>query len=345
MKNTLAAQKRTPSAYSALWIGILFSLAFTGLIALAGSRLESIPLLPDTGAAWYYWQLPNPTFWTRATAWTFYLLHQFAIWGVIYYAQTRVKRYTSGLHRVNLVALGLNAFFILLHFAQTHIWYDGLAQDVSIFSSQGSVVVLLVWVLLMENNRRGMFFGKKLPLSKRVVDFAKKYHGYFFAWAIIYTFWYHPMVNTSGHLIGFFYMFLLMLQGSLFFTRVHVNRWWMVVQEVTVAVHGTLVAVMQGNGLWPMFAFGFLGIFVITQMYGLRLPAWSRALAIVAYLAAAAWVYSGLGWSRLNEIVRIPVIEYLSVLVLAGLIGLGLFIARRFRTEVPAMIREIPQTE
>jgi hypothetical protein len=52
-----------------------------------------------------------------------------------------------------------------------------------------------------------------------------------------------------------------------------------------------------------------------------------------------------LGWSRLNEIVRIPVIEYLSVLVLAGLIGLGLFIARRFRTEVPAMIREIPQTE
>jgi hypothetical protein len=234
---------------------------------------------------------------------------------------------------------------MLLHFVQTHLWYDGLAQDVSIFSSQGSVVVLLVWVLLMENNRRGMFFGRKLPLSKRVVDFAKKYHGYFFAWAIIYTFWYHPMVNTSGHLIGFFYMFLLMLQGSLFFTRVHVNRWWMVVQEVTVAVHGTLVAVMQGNGLWPMFAFGFLGIFVITQMYGLRLPAWSRAAAIIAYLAAAAWVYSGLGWSRLNEIVRIPVIEYLSVLILAGLIGLGLFIARKLSKQVPARIREIPQID
>jgi len=123
-------------------------------------------------------------------------------------------------------ALAASAFFILLHFVQTHIWYDGLAQDVSIFSSQGSVIVLLVWVLLMENNRRGMFFGKKLPIKQEIIRFARKYHGYFFAWATIYTFWYHPMVNTSGHLIGFLYMFLLMLQGSLFFTRIHTNRWW-----------------------------------------------------------------------------------------------------------------------
>jgi hypothetical protein len=28
------------------------------------------------------------------------------------------------------------------------------------------------------------------------------------------------MENTWGHLVGFFYMFLLMLQGSLFFTRI-----------------------------------------------------------------------------------------------------------------------------
>lgn len=332
MTKPVSEQTKNPSAYSALWIGIFFSLAFTALIFWAGERLESISLLPDTGAAWYYWQLPNPTFWSRATAWGFYLLHQFAIWGLIYYAQTRVNRYTSGLHRVNLLALGLNALFILVHFAQSHIWYDGLAQDVSIFSSQGSVIVLLVWVLLMENSRRGMFFGKKLPLSKRISEFAKKYHGYFFAWATIYTFWYHPMVNTPGHLVGFFYMFLLLLQGSLFFTRVHVNRWWMIVQEVTVAVHGTLVAVMQGNDLWPMFAFGFGGIFVITQMYGLRLSKWGRAAILAAYVGAAVWVYNGLGWSRLNEIIRIPLIEYLSVLVLAGLIGIGLWVWRSLAT-------------
>ena len=315
----------------ALWGGILFSLLFTALIAWAGQRLESIELLPDFGVAWYYWRLPHPTVWTRLSVWSLYLLHQIAIWGLIYYAQTRVKTYTRGLHPVNLAALGVNALFVLLHFVQTHIFYDGLAQDVSIFSSQGSVILMLVWILLMENSRRGMFFGKKAPISKSILDFARRYHGYVFAWAIIYTFWYHPMVSTVGHLWGFFYTFLLMLQGSLFFTRTHLNRWWMVTQELLVAVHGTLVAVMQGNGIWPMFLFGFAGIFVITQMHGLRLSLRSRGLILAGYIAGVLWVYSGRGWASLNEIVRIPVIEYLAVLVLALLMGGGLWIYRRLR--------------
>ena len=131
-----------------------------------------------------------------------------------YYAQTRVKKYSTGLHPVNLIALGANVFFILLHFVQTQIWYDGLAQDVSIFSSQGSVILMLVAILLMENKRRGLFWGKKVPLGKRVLSFVRKYHGYLFAWATVYTFWYHPMENTVGHLIGFFYMFLLLIAGQ-----------------------------------------------------------------------------------------------------------------------------------
>lgn len=156
------------------------------------------PHLPDQGAAWYYWKLAQPTFWSRVTAWGFYLLHQVTVWGLIYFAQTRVRRYSTGLHPVNIATLAANAFFILLHFVQTHIWYDGLAQDVSIFSSQGSVIVLLVWVLVMENSRRGMSFGKKVPIGKEIIRAARKYHGYFFAWVAIYTFWYHPMENTSG---------------------------------------------------------------------------------------------------------------------------------------------------
>ncbi len=237
-----------------LWGGILFSLIFTGIIWLAGQRLESIPLLPDEGPAWYLWKLPTPTFWTRATAWGFYLLHQFVIWGLIYRAQVQKARYTTTLHGFNVAALAANAFFVLLHFAQTHIWYDGLAQDTPIWSSQGSVIVMLVTILLMESKRRGLFFGKKLSFLKASAEFWRKYHGYVFAWAIIYTFWFHPMVATSGHLIGFLYMFLLMLQGSLFLTRVHVNRWWTFAQEAMVLVHGTLVALAQGNGLWPMRA-------------------------------------------------------------------------------------------
>ncbi len=320
-------------AQIALWGGILFSALFVALIWWAGKRLDAVQLLPDQGVAWYYWKLPEPTFWTRLTSWGFYALHQVTLWGLIYYAQTRVKKYTTGLHPVNLWALAANAFFLVLHFVQTHIWYDGIAQDVSIFSSQGSVILMLVAILLMENQRRGLFWGKKVPLGKRVMSFVRKYHGYVFAWATVYTFWYHPMVNTTGHLIGFFYMFLLLLQGSLFLTRIHTNKYWMVVQEVTVAIHGTLVAVMQGNGIWPMFAFGFAGIFILTQMHGLGWRAWVRWLVAGLYVAAALVIYSSRGWVQLNEIVRIPVIEYVLVFVLAGLVALGIWIADRFRKQ------------
>ena len=325
-----------------VWIGIMLSAVFTGVIWWAGQRLHSIALLPDAGAQWYLWQLPQPTFWSRATAWGLYTLHQVALWGVIYYAQTHVKRYAAGLHPVNYVALGLNALFIVLHFVQTHVWYDGLAQDVSIFSSQGSVIVLLVWVLFMENQRRGLFWGKRLPIKTVLIDWARRYHGYVFAWAAVYTFWYHPMETTGGHLIGFFYMFLLMIQGSLFFTRVHVNRWWMVAQEGLVLVHATLVAWVQrgATGFWPMFFFGFLTMFIFTQMHGLGLGRRVRWGLFAAYVASIALVYRWRGWDKLNEVVRIPVIEYLAVLILALVVGLIVWGGRRFKRPQSLVQRE-----
>jgi len=316
----------------ALWAGVVFSAIVTALIWWAGRALN-VPHPPDQGPGWYYWQLPNPSFWTRASAWGLYLGHQLASWATIYYAQTRPHRTIDGLHRVNGVALAVNAGFVLLHFAQTHLWYDGLAQDVSIFSSQGSVIVLLVWVLLMENPRRGLFFGRRAPIGPGITAAARKYHGYVFSWAAIYTFWYHPMENSAGHLIGFAYMFLLLIQGSLFFTRVHANRWWTLLLEVMVLVHGTLVALMQSGagGFWPMFFFGFLGIVLITQMHGLHLSAGARWLITAAYAALVVAVYRVRGWDRLDELVRIPLIEYAAVGTLALIIGGGLWVARRTR--------------
>lgn len=323
----------------ALWLGVAFSLLFTVVIYFTGQRLADVPHWPDIGAAWYYWRLMETTTAARVTAWGLYALHQVALWACIYYAQTRVKTYTQGLHPVNVVALGINVVFILLHLVQTQVWYGALAEDVSIFSSQGSVILLLVWVLLMENNRRGLFFGKRMPIGKRIIDAAKKYHGYVFTWAIVFTFWYHPMENTPGHLWGFFYMFLLMLQGSLFLTRIHVNRWWMVVQEITVGVHGAVVAYLQsGNfGMWAMFAFGFAGIFIITQMHGLGLSRWIKAVLAVVFVAAVAVVYSQRGFNKIDEVVRIPVIEYLSVLVLALLIGGVVWLRKALSKERRAM--------
>jgi hypothetical protein len=316
-------QEKPKSAFTALWVGIIFSFAFTGLIWVLGPYLPPIDFLPDSGASWYYWKLPEPTFWSRATAWGGYMLHQVALWWLIYRAQSQKLKYTNGLHRVNVLTLAINAFFVVLHLIQSHIWYDGLAQDVSIFSSQGSVILLLVMVLLMENQRRGLFFGKKIGFLKETGRVARKYHGYIFAWAIIYTFWFHPMETTSGHLIGFLYTFFLLLQSSLFFTRAHLNRWWTFLLEVAVLIHGTLVAYLtQNSDIWPMFLFGFAALFIVTQMYGLGLQRWQRWAFITAYVAAVLVVYSSRGWAQLNEIVRIPVIEYGSVFVLALIIWL-----------------------
>ncbi|MDF1514353.1 MAG: hypothetical protein P1S60_11145 [Anaerolineae bacterium] len=214
--------------------------------------------------------------WTRLSAWGLYVAHQLTMWVFIFRSQKQGQPPSQELRPVNWAALGANALFILLHFVQTHIWYDGLAQVVSIWSSQGSVILMLVLIRLMENQRRGLFWGQKAPISKEIVRFARKYNGYVFAWAIIYTFWYHPMENSVAQLGGFFYMFLLMLQGSLMNTRLHTNRIWMLVQEITVLIHGTLTALMQGNGMWPMFFFGFGGLFILTQMHGLKLRAWVR---------------------------------------------------------------------
>ncbi|MBX7214907.1 MAG: hypothetical protein K1X39_12915 [Thermoflexales bacterium] len=325
----------------ALFGGIAFSALFTFIIWAFGDRLTAFVKPPDQGPFWYYWQLASPTTFTRLVAWGSYAVHQLIAWGLIYYAQTRVKTYTRGLHPVNVAALGLNATMIIWHVIQSHLTYDGLAQDVSIFTSQGSVILMLVWIILMENNRRGMFFGKRVPIGKRIIDAAKRYHGYAFSWAVIYTFWYHPAENTQGHLIGFFYMFLLMVQSSLFLTRMHVNRWWMVTQEVTVLAHGALVAVQQAGGdpktaTWPMFFFGFAAILVVTQLYGLGLKRWIILAVTAAFVVFTFAFYAGRGLGKLDEVIRIPAIEYLAALLLAGIIGavVGIrgLLTRRART-------------
>ncbi len=319
------------TAKLALWGGITFAALFTLLIWLADPLLKRFILDPGDGTLIFYdWQLAVPTSLGRITAWGFYALHQIILWALIYYAQSSVKKYSTGLHPVNLWALGVNAFFIILHFIQTHLWYDALAMDMSSFTSQGSVILMLCFILVMENKRRGMFFGARAPFSERVVSFAKKYHGYLFAWAIVYTFWFHPMVGTPGHLAGFFYMFMLMLQGSLFLTRIHVNKWWTVTQEVTVLFHGTLVAIFQGADLWQMFAFGFGAMFVVTQMHGLNLSRLTRWVIGLGYATAAIVVFNT-NWANLNTIIRIPFIEYLIAFIMAGLIALGIWSADRFK--------------
>jgi hypothetical protein len=308
--------------WRAFWLAVVATALGTGLILALEPRLSQIELLPDQGAAWYYWKLPEPTFWSRATAWGFYLAHQLFFWGLIWWGQTHREalRDRAKLHTVNVIGLLGTAAFGALHYLQTAVWYDGLAQDVSVFSSQASVVILLVAVLVIEAPRRGLFFGKGGSWLASARQVLIRTHGYYFAWAVTYTFWFHPMETTWGHLLGFFYTFLLMVQGALAFTRVHTNKWWTLVLEVSVLVHGVTVALVAGQEFWPMFFFGFSGIFVVTQMHGLGWSRLVRGAILVVWLVGIVWVYQGRGWEYLNEVVRIPVIDYVLVALLGGLV-------------------------
>lgn len=240
----------------------------------AGNLASRFDVVNEKYFAFFYpWQTHTPSTMAYVTAWVGYALHNILAWGIIFAAQRARPKYGDDFRWFNWAMLAVNGIFYALHWAQTQIWYDGLAIAVPEVTSQGSVVLMLVFILIIENPRRGLFFGKKVNFKKRFTQVIRRYHGYLFTWGIIYTFWYHPMENTFGHLAGFFYMFLLLAQSVLIFNRSHVNKVWTFTLEALVLVHGTLVAIYQGNNLWPMFFFGFGAMIVLTQLYGLGLNA------------------------------------------------------------------------
>lgn len=201
------------------------------------------------------------------------------------------------------------------------------------------------FIILMEYKDRGFILMWPNPRSKGKVANAlrlhpgpikliRKYHGYIFAWSSIYTFWYHPMENTWGHTLGFFHTAIVLLQGSLAFTKIHLNRYWRLLNECWVFIHATVIAIQTGNpnytsksDMWPIFTFGFGFVFAFTQIFSFRLwskaPTWSRIIPPLIFLCIVA-VLCGTtveghdeasGFSRMIEMVFVPSQEYLQVLV------------------------------
>jgi len=313
------------------WWGLLGCAAIMGMIVLMAPYSADIEFAPDRGDWWYYWQLPDATVWTRLAAWMPYSLHQISIWFLIAYAQRARPRYFFGLHQFNLWALGVNAFFVLLHIAQTKLTYDGLAQDVHEATSMGSVTLMLFLIILMENRRRGLFLGKSVKALYGVGDTVRRYHGYYFSWAIIYTFWYHPVEMTSGHLAGFAYMMLLVLQSSLFFTRYHTNRWWTVFLETLFIIHGTIVAYYLMNTCvgptWSYFLFGGICTFLVVQMHGLGFSAKTKLAIAVPPLVIMAVFYANAPISFFGA-PRLTLIMYVGTFMAAAIIWVLIWVAR-----------------
>lgn len=339
-------ENQAPKFFASQGFGLVLALAFAAVMTLAVALLT--PALdrfenPEHGlitydsqlprqeqATHYQWKLNEPTVWTRLSSWGLYGLHQILAWGMIFWAARRKARslkqgngakFGPGLDLAGLGFFVVNLVFGLLHLWQTHVFYDGIAQDVAVMSSQGSVVVMLVLILIMQNDRRGLFFGKKIPMPKKAVEFIKRYHGYYIAWALVYTFWFHPMTGTMGHLVGFFYMFMLLGQGLLMYTRLHVNLRWSAVLEALVLIHGSTVAfVGQQSPLWVMFMSGFGFMFIASQLWGLRLPKAVNWILTGLFAAVVLVLYSGLlggagplfvhNFTQIHQVLWIPLTLY-----------------------------------
>jgi hypothetical protein len=317
------------------WWGLAGCALFMALILVVAPYSAGVDIGPDRGNFWYYWQRADADAWSRLSAWIPYCAHQLSIWFLIARARAEKPRYVSGLHSFNVQALAVNGFFMVLHVVQTKYFYDGLAQDVHEATSMGSVILMLFLIMLMENRRRGLFFGKPVPLLYGPGDAVRRYHGYYFSWAIIYTFWYHPVETTPGHLAGYAYMALLLLQSSLFFTRYHTNRWWTMLLESLFVFHGALIAwyVMNpgDHRFWSMFVFGGVGVFLVTQLHGLGLSSrgkWAVAAPLVLLLA----VFYAIFPETIMGLPRMAAILYTGTFGMAALVGLLLLIGRAFGT-------------
>lgn len=314
---------------------IIFSVALCAAIVAMGGALSQFELIPHPQDPLVYeWQLAEQSAWGQLTAWLGFALHQLLIWGTILYAHKRYSRrdYGNTLRPVNLWALGINLAFIVLHYLQTLIFYDGIAQDLPSWTAQFAVALMLIIVLGMENQRRGLFFGRKVSFRRAFTDGLRRYHGYFFSFAVIYTFWFHPMEPTWGHLIGFIHVVLVMAQGSLMFTRVHLNKRWMFLLEILVLPHAFQVALNQSSDIWPMFFFGFAAIFLVTQMHGLGLKPWVRQAFYGSFLILVLYVYLLMREPyQVNEALRIPLIEYLALFIMYWIYLAGAWASSRIR--------------
>lgn len=289
-----------------------------GAVALAGRRPQAYA--PHSGRPGdYRWIAATMLPGARTSAWAGYLLHQLAMWGCIYAAQRQRAAYGDSMRRLNWAALGINAAGAVLHLAQTRRFYDGLARDVPEGTALGSVAFLLMFTQVLEAPRRGLVLGLRRPaLPPELGRFARRYHGYIFSWATIYTFWYHPLEPLPAHLGGLYHTLLLFVQSALLFTRAHRDPRWTLLLELLVLPHAVVTTRQNRSGYSAMFSFGFLGVFVLGQMHGLGLSRRARAGIGAAYAAAVLAWYGGRGeWRQLARIGRVPALEYAVIAALA----------------------------
>ena len=63
--------------------------------------------------------------------------------------------------------------------------------------------------------------------------------------------------------------------------------------------------------------------------HAMSAPRWVRFTILGLYLAGALFVYNQIGIARIHQITWIPITYYVSIFVLAGLIGGGIWLVQK----------------
>ena len=148
----------------------------------------------------------------------------------------------------------------------------------------------------------------------------RKYHAYYFSYAITLDWYMHPLEASVGHLTGLLLDFMIFWQAISIYTPAHRNKWWCIACEFIVTFHGPLIALGRGGGA-GMFGFGFTIVFMCSGQWGLPLNKATRAMLASLFFGLLVANY-GLGWSKkfgnepvgwadMQEVVRIPMLYYI----------------------------------
>ena len=263
------------------------------------------------------------------------------------------EKYSSYLNWYNYAIFTVNVTAYFVHLVLTHTIYDGLASDVSIWSSQSSVLFLTFVIFIYRIPLRGLIFGitfnewmdgkycRKVLNLKNLLFALKKYHAYMFIWAIVYTFWYHPMEPLFGHLTGFSFIFLIFVQASLIYTNLHKNIPWTVFLECYFVFHSSTVAI-QNTTYWKRFTNGPLLVYSITVIpmlihylyknyYGTKTsPLWLRIIPAMFAFTCATLLrclvdehgHNECEWEYLSEDYYFMLIYYVGIPIVTIVMGL-----------------------
>merc|ERR1739848_55142 len=102
-----------------------------------------------------------------------------------------------------------------------------------------------------------------------------------------------------GHFMGFLHAAFLFFQGSTFYTKAHVNKYFRMILEVWMLIHGTTVAMAanwykpktERHEFWPILFCGFLLLFCFTMVWNLPIVRQMRNSCGVMIFPTVAALY------------------------------------------------------